>query len=79
MLAGKESIHGDIDAAQGHMQGDAGVAPGGDQAPVHGRNQQMLTASFYEMLFDFGEVIIVIHGCLSRNRLCHKQESEVRS
>src|SRR5437867_13022631 len=56
-----EGIDGPVDAAQGHVQRNAGTLPGGDETPVHWRDEQVLTAPPDKMLLDLGEVVVIVH------------------
>ena len=46
--------------AQDGFERDAGFAPGFDEGPVEGREQEQRAAAALEVLFDFGEVVEVI-------------------
>ena len=66
LLTGVVFVEGFVDAAQDDFKRDSGFAPGFDECPVEGGEQEQGAAPALEMLFDFGEVVeIVLHGGLS--------------
>ncbi len=63
-------VEGGVDAAEDGFEGDAGLAPGLDQGPVEGVEQEDGAAAAAEALFDLGEVFVVVH-----KRRCEMREA----
>ena len=65
LLAGFVFVEGGVDAAQGGFKRNAGVAPGLNEGPVEGGEQEQGAAPLLEALFDLGEVVEVVEHWVS--------------
>ena len=67
-FAGFVLVEGIVDAAQHGLERDSGVAPGFNERPVEGGEQENRAAATLEVIFDFREIVEVVFQ--SASSLC---------